>query len=84
MMRGPMMGLDVQEEKAKDRRGVARRLFGYLLTDRRPLIIILLSVLVSSAMRLYQPYLLGVAVDQFIVNGDRAGLARTMLILLGT
>lgn len=84
MMRGPMMGLDVQEEKAKDRRGVARRLFAYLLADRRPLIIILLSVLVSSAMRLYQPYLLGVAVDQFIVNGDRAGLARTMLILLGT
>ncbi len=85
MMRGgPMMGMDVKEEKAKDTRGVALRLWNYISPYRRELLLIVLAVLVSSAMRLLQPYLIGVAIDRFITQGDPAGLARIMLLLLMT
>ncbi|MCW5852948.1 MAG: ABC transporter ATP-binding protein [Anaerolineae bacterium] len=85
MMRGgPMMGMDIKEEKAQDTAGVARRLLGYAGALRGQLIWVVVAVLVSSAMRLYQPYLIGVAFDQFIAVGDRAGLTRTMLLLLMT
>ncbi len=85
MMRGgPMMAMDVKEERAQDSAGVARRLLGYAGALKGQLFWVVLAVLVSSAMRLYQPYLIGVAFDQFISVGDRAGLTRTMLLLLVT
>ena len=85
MMRGgPMMGMDIKEEKAQDSAGVARRLLGYAGALKGQLFWVVVAVLVSSAMRLYQPYLIGVAFDQFIAVGDRAGLTRTMLLLLVT
>ena len=85
MMRGgPMMGMDVKEEKAQDSVGVARRLLGYAAALKGQLVWVVLAVLVSSAMRLYQPYLIGVAFDQFIAAGNRNGLTQTMLLLLAT
>jgi len=79
-----MAGLEIQEEKAKDTRGVSMRLLSYVTEYRLSLLWVFLAVLVNSAMRLLQPLLLGIAVDRFIVVGDRAGLARTMILLLAT
>jgi len=43
---------------------------------------VMVLVVVSALLQLAGPYLIGRAVDQFIVVGDRPGLARTILLLL--
>jgi ATP-binding cassette subfamily B multidrug efflux pump len=77
-----MAGL--REEKAHDTGQVLRRLLGYFGASWPWLVVVLVLVVLSTLMRLAGPYLLGVAVDQFITPGDRAGLTRTMLLLLAT
>jgi ATP-binding cassette subfamily B multidrug efflux pump len=77
-----MAGL--REEKAHDTGQVLRRLLGYFGASWPWLVVVLVLVVLSTLMRLAGPYLLGVAVDQFITPGDKAGLTRTMLLLLAT
>jgi len=77
-----MAGLE--EEKAQDTGQVLRRLLAYFGASWPWLVVVLALVVFSTLMRLAGPYLLGVAVDQFITQGDRAGLTRTMLLLLAT
>lgn len=84
MMRGPMMGMDVKEEKAQDSANVARRLLAYIYPYKSQLLWITLAILISTAIRLLQPWMLGVAVDRFIVPGDVRGLSLWMLALLVT
>jgi len=62
---------------------VARRLVGYLLPHWPQLLILLLTVLVSAGASALGPLFIGQAIDNFIVPGDRDGLMRTMLFLIG-
>ncbi len=85
MMRGgPMMGMDVKEEKAQDSANVARRLVAYVYPYKSQLLWITLAILISTGIRLLQPWMLGVAVDRFIIPGDVRGLSLWMLALLVT
>lgn len=77
-----MAGL--REEKAHDTGQVLRRLLGYFGASWLWLAVVFVLVVFSTLMQLAGPYLLGVAVDQFITRGDRIGLVRTMLLLLAT
>jgi ATP-binding cassette subfamily B multidrug efflux pump len=77
-----MAGL--REEKAHDTGQVLRRLLGYFGASWPWLVVVLVLVVFSTLMQLAGPYLLGVAVDQFITRGDKTGLIRTMLLLLAT
>ncbi|HID64229.1 MAG TPA: ABC transporter ATP-binding protein, partial [Anaerolineae bacterium] len=77
-----MAGL--REEKAHNTGQVLRRLLGYFGPSWPWLVVVLMLVIFSTLMRLAGPYLLGVAVDQFITPGDKAGLTHTMLLLLTT
>ncbi len=77
-----MAGL--KEEKARNTAQVLRRLLAYFGQARSWLIVVSVLVVFSTLMRLAGPYLLGVAVDQFIEKGDRSGLARIMLLLAAT
>jgi len=72
-----------EPEKAEDALGTVLRIWTYLRHQGWALLASLLLVALSSALGLLGPYLMGVAVDQFILEGDLAGLARTMRLMLG-
>jgi ATP-binding cassette, subfamily B, multidrug efflux pump len=71
-------------EKAKNRRGTLRRLWGYLRRQRAALIATVLIVTAITGLNLAGPYLLGVAIDRHILPGDLPGLARIAGLMLAT
>ena len=74
---GPLTG-----ESAADTRGTVRRLFDYLRPYTGRLVWVVLFVLVTTAGRLAGPILLGIAIDDYIVPGDAAGLGRIAILML--
>ncbi len=69
--------------RASDSKAVAGRLLRYLGAHRLRLGAVLFFTLVAAAASALGPYLVGLAIDQFIARGDAAGLATIMLILAG-
>ncbi|KPL79134.1 multidrug ABC transporter ATP-binding protein [Ornatilinea apprima] len=75
----PMAGL----QKPRDARIAVNRLLAYLLPHRAALIGVFALTLFYTAFSLAGPYLMGVAIDQFIANKDLSGLGRVVLLMLG-
>jgi len=69
-------------EKAKDVRSSLLRLSVYLLPHKGTLTVVFLMVILYTLTSLAGPYLLGVAIDQYIANKDIQGLVR-MAALMG-
>ena len=86
-MGGPgMMRAPGKVEKAKDTRGTVRRVWGYLRQQRTTLILTAVLVVGSTLLNVAMPYLLGLAIDRYVIPGDLPGLARIgvlMLVLYG-
>ena len=79
-------GLDYEEEKHIRKladRALIKRLLRYLLKYKRRFIITVVAVVVVSLTGLLPPYLLQVAIDNYIKNGDLAGLTVISIILIG-
>ena len=70
-------------EKAKDPRGTLTRLLNYLGEYTLLLIVVVILTIGGTLLNLAGPYIQGVAIDQFILTGDRAGLVRIMTLLAG-
>jgi ATP-binding cassette, subfamily B, multidrug efflux pump len=68
--------------KAYDAR-LMRRLLGYIKPYKKYIIIAILFNIVVAALGPVRPYLTKVAVDDYIVNGDRDGLMLIGALLLG-
>ncbi len=79
---GPMGMRNI--ESAKDPRGALRRLLGYLSEYRLHLIAVAVMTVVSTLLSIAGPYLMGVAIDKFIMAGDVQGFIRIVLLLAGT
>ena len=79
---GPAGYLMREKERAKDTRGTLLRIWGYLKRQRGALVGTGVLVAVTSGLGLLGPYLMGVAIDEYILKGDLAGLARTALLML--
>jgi ATP-binding cassette subfamily B protein len=75
-----MMG---KEEKAKDRRGTVRRLWRYLKRQAVGLSGVVLLVIVTTGFGVLGPYLLGKAIDTYILIRDLSGLARIAVLMIG-
>jgi len=75
-------GAAARIEKARDPRGALRRLLATLQPHRWALVGVFVLVAVSTVLGLLTPYLIGLAIDQFIATGDLAGLLRTALLML--
>jgi ATP-binding cassette, subfamily B, multidrug efflux pump len=75
-------GRPVKIEKAKDPTGAIFRLLPYLLPYKAALLIVLLLLLAASILSLVGPYLMGVAIDNFIAARDPSGLVRISIVLL--
>ena len=71
-------------EKAKDLRSALRRLLSYMKPFWLHLVVATLLVSASTLLSLIGPYLVGVAIDQFIGTGDVEGLLGVSVLMLGT
>lgn len=70
------------QERARNTGATARRLLGELRPYRRQIFLALLLIVLGALAQAGGPYLISRAIDQYILRGDRAGLTRTMLLLL--
>ena len=69
-----------KEGRAFDRR-VVRRMLAYLRPYRGKMTLALLLVVITSLLALSIPYLIGVAIDNYIAVGDLPGLTRISLLI---
>ncbi len=61
-----------------------RRLLGYLRPYKAQVAIALSAIIAASALQLVQPWLMKIAIDRYIANGDLSGLDWIALAFLGT
>jgi ATP-binding cassette subfamily B protein len=78
---GPMGG--APGPRARDARGTVRRILGYLRLQRAALLVTLVLVVCSTGLNVLGPYLLGRAIDRYVIPGDLAGLGQICLLMLG-
>jgi len=78
----PRAGRPARFEKARNPRNAALRLVNYLSPFRGGMIFVLISVVIYTLLGLAGPYLMGRAIDQFIVTKQAAGLARIAVLML--
>jgi ATP-binding cassette subfamily B multidrug efflux pump len=78
--RGPGAMRGMRVEKARDVRGTLLRLSTYLRPFTPALVLVVFLIVLSTALGVLGPYLLGMAVDQF---GNPSGLLRVTLFMLG-
>jgi len=71
-------------EKARDPRNALIRLLPYLNPYKVLMIIVFVCVVIYTLLGLVGPYLMGVAIDRFIVPKQLAGLALISLLMLVT
>jgi len=69
-------------EKAQDPRRAMTGLLRYLKPFKVGLVMVLICVVIYTLLGLVGPYLMGVAIDRFIVTKQLAGLARMALWML--
>jgi ATP-binding cassette, subfamily B, multidrug efflux pump len=81
---GPGAHLMGEKVRARNTSGTLMRLWRYLRRERGPLALASLLVIGSTGLQLLGPLLIGIAIDDYIVPGDMAGLARISALLFGT
>jgi ATP-binding cassette subfamily B protein len=70
-------------EQARDAQGTVRWLWGYLRQQRLGLLGVFLLVAASTAFDSLGPYLMGRAIDKYILERELPGLARQVLLMVG-
>ena len=70
-------------EKAKDPRGALNRLVGYLKDYRGTITLAVAFTIVSTLLNLAAPYLIGVAIDQYIIPRNWGGLVNIAALIAG-
>jgi ATP-binding cassette subfamily B multidrug efflux pump len=73
----------VPQERAGDRGATVRRLLGELRPYSGKMVLVLGLVVLGAAAQAGGPWLIGRAIDRYILRGDVVGLSRIMLVLLG-
>ena len=81
---GGPMGMLQEGQKSKNTRGTLRRLWDYLRRQRWVLLATTLLVVVTSGLDLIGPYLMGTAIDRFIIKGNLAGLRGLLLLMIAS
>ncbi|USG68298.1 ABC transporter ATP-binding protein/permease [Brevibacillus ruminantium] len=81
MGRGRMPGMG-PKVKAKNTNKTLIRIWSYLAEQRRKLVLVFALSILCSGFALAGPYLIGKAIDAYILPGDYAGLAKLCLGLV--
>jgi len=72
-----------EKQRAKNSRQTLQRLWTYLRVYRLRLVFAAFLVICTTALNLAGPYLLGRAIDDYIIPGDLPGLARIVTLMAG-
>src|SRR5687768_8529015 len=67
---GPGQRFTGEIKRAKDTRGTIRRVWDYLRRQRIALIVTALMVVITSGLTVLGPYLMGRAIDTYILRDD--------------
>jgi ATP-binding cassette subfamily B multidrug efflux pump len=70
-------------EKAKDPRSALNRLLGYIKDNRTTLVFAIIFTVASTLLNLATPYLIGVAIDQYIIPRNWGGLINIAALIAG-
>ncbi|HJX24350.1 MAG TPA: ABC transporter ATP-binding protein [Candidatus Bathyarchaeia archaeon] len=70
-------------DRPKNSRATLIRLARYLLAFKYQLVLVGSATVASSVLSLFGPYLLGVAIDRYMLRGDVPGLFSIALLMLG-
>lgn len=79
---GPMRGVTVGKAKPKNTLQTLKRIWGYIRPHRKGMIAVFLFTLITTILSLTAPYLLGKAVDDYIIPGNYKGLIGLCAFLL--
>ncbi|MBN2980809.1 ABC transporter ATP-binding protein [Cohnella algarum] len=77
----PPRGMPVAKERARHTTATLKRIWDYLSRSRYGLVAVVLLAIAGTGAGLAAPYLLGTAIDRFILERDREGLLRLCMIL---
>jgi ATP-binding cassette subfamily B multidrug efflux pump len=81
---GGPMGMFREVEKSKNMRNTLLRLWGYVQRQSWVLVGSAVLVIITSIISLLGPYLMGMAIDTYILQNDLAGLARLLALMMLT
>lgn len=76
-------GASMADRKVKDPKNVFKKLYSYVDKKRGLLIIVFILVLASSVFQLLGPLLIGITIDDYILQSDLAGLAIMLVWMAG-
>ncbi|MBU5468500.1 ABC transporter ATP-binding protein/permease [Virgibacillus sp. MSJ-26] len=69
-------------KRAQNMTGTVKRIWSYLAQEKGKLSLVILMVLISSAMALLGPFMVGMAIDDFIVTKQASGLGLLLIWLV--
>ena len=72
-----------KREKRRNWLGTLKRIWMFLADKKSLLLLVLLMVVISSALGLLGPFLVGMAIDKYIITKDSQGLFILILYLIG-
>lgn len=71
-----------KKRKANDAKGTIKRITSYLMREKAKLAFVILMVVLSSGLSLLGPFMIGMAIDDFIVTKQTAGLGMLLVWLI--
>lgn len=71
-----------KSKKARNTAGTIKRIWLYLIREKATLTLVILMVVMSSGLALLGPYLIGMAIDDYIVTQNNTGLGMLLMWLV--
>ena len=71
-----------KKKRSKNTAQTVKRIWSYLAKEKGRLTLVILLVLISSALSLLGPYMIGMAIDDYIVTKQTDGLGLLLILLM--
>lgn len=78
---GPGAGRARPVQKPKNSKQTVLRLVGYFRNEKKGLILAIAFTILATGASVFGPFLLGVAIDRYMLVGDMAGLAMISIVM---
>ena len=78
---GPGAGRARPVQKPKNSKKTVLRLVGYFRNEKKGLILAIAFTILATGASVFGPFLLGVAIDKYMLVGDMAGLAMISIVM---
>lgn len=79
----PLDSVDADHKKrAKNMGATIKRIWDYLKKEKKMLLLVIFMVFLSSGLGLLGPYMIGMAIDEYIVTQQTAGLGMLLFVLV--